>query len=206
MQPPANQAGVEPQFRRLSFEWVAAEARLFYSPVLAFEGKSMPSSKTSIENEIRRLELDSRSAEKWAQAGKIEAWVHKYLLSGRGGKTNPEFSEGLKREKRWWNGPVELSLTDLSPAVGPEPDREFVVDRDNWSARTSELAKSFSNAGSLPPLIAEYRAGELSVRDGNTRYGAMRLLGWTTCWVIIWYNSESDYRQHHEILSGRKLA
>ena len=161
----------------------------------------MTSNKASIiEEEIRLLELDSLSAQRWAKEGIIEEWVHKYLLIGKGGKSNSEFSEGLKREKRWWNGPVELSLNDLSPAVGTDPDMEFVVDEDNWHARTSKLAKSFSNPISLPPLIAEYRAGELSVRDGNTRYGAMKLLGWTTCWVIIWYNSVSDYYQHSKIL------
>jgi hypothetical protein len=156
--------------------------------------------KTSIEDEIRQSGLDSLSAKKWAREGKIEAWVHKYLLSGRGGESNPEFSEGLKREKRWWNGPVELSLNDLSPAVGTEPGMEFVVDKDHWYALTSKLAESFSNSESLPPLIAEYRAGQLSIRDGNTRYGAMKLLGWTTCWVIIWYNSESDYCKHNLVL------
>jgi hypothetical protein len=166
----------------------------------------MVSNKASIEEEIRLLELDSLSAQRWAEEGKIEEWIHRYLLSGRGGKSNPEFSEGLKREKRWWNGPVELSLNNLSPAVGTESGMEFVVDKDYWNARTSKLAESFSNPESLPPLIAEYRAGELSVRDGNTRYGAMRLLGWTTCWVIIWYNSENEFHQHNELLFGRKIA
>ena len=162
----------------------------------------MTSHKTSIADEIRRLEFDSLSAVKWAEEGKVEEWVHKYLLSGLGGKSNPEFSAGLKREKRWWNGPILLNLNDLSPAVGTEPGMENVVDKDHWDAWTSNLAESLSNPGSLPPLIVEYRAGELSIRDGNTRYGAMRLLGWTTCWVIIWYNSESDYCQHHEISHG----
>jgi hypothetical protein len=110
----------------------------------------------------------------------------------------------LKREKRWWNGPIEVRLTDLSPAVGTEPGMEFVVDKDRWVARTRMLAQSFSNPLSLPPLIAEYRCGELSIRDGNTRYGAMRLLGWPTCWVIIWYNSESDYYEHIATISGYK--
>ena len=166
----------------------------------------MTTNITSIEDEIRLLELDSLSAQKWANDGKVEEWVHKYLLSGRGGKSDPEFSEGLKREKRWWNGPIELSLNDLSPAVGTDPGLEFVVDKNDWYAWTSRLAKSFSSPESIPPLIAEYRAGELSIRDGNTRYGAMRLLGWANCWVIIWYNSESDYHQHSEILFGRKMA
>ncbi|HSQ17988.1 MAG TPA: hypothetical protein VLM83_09835 [Anaerolineales bacterium] len=166
----------------------------------------MTSNQTSTEDEIRLLELDSLSAQKWAKEGRVEEWVHKYLLSGRGGKSDPEFSEGLKREKRWWNGPVELSLKDLSPAVGTKPGMEYVVDKDDWYAWTSKLAKSFSNPVSLPPLIVEYRAGELSIRDGNTRYGAMRYLEWPKCWVIIWYNSESDYHRHNEILFGNKMT
>jgi hypothetical protein len=164
------------------------------------------SSQASLEEEIRFLELDTGSAQKWARDGKIEAWVHSYLLNGKGGRTNPEFSEGLKREKRWWNGPLELNLSDLSPAVGTDPGLEYVVDKEYWSARTSTMAKSFSNPLSLPPLIVEYRGGQLSVRDGNTRYGAMGFLGWTTCWVIIWYNSESDYCQHNQILFGVKWS
>ncbi len=158
----------------------------------------------SLEEEIKLLELDTLSAQKWAKEGKVEQWVHKYLLSGRGGQTNPEFSVGLKREKRWWNGPVEMNLDNLSPAVGPDPGMEYVVDREYWNTWTSNLAKSFSTPDSLPPLIVEYRDGLLSIRDGNTRCGAMKLLGWTACWVIIWYNTESDYLRHNEILCGIK--
>jgi hypothetical protein len=160
--------------------------------------------EVSIAEEIKALELDTLSAHIWAREGKIEAWVHHYLLSGKGGRSNPAFSEGLKREKRWWNGPIELSLTALSPAVGTEPGIEYVVKNEAWHTRTSHLARSFSDLLSLPPMIAEYRRGELSLRDGNTRYGAMRLLGWPTCWVIIWYNSESDYQQHNNELLARK--
>lgn len=40
------------------------------------------------------------------------------------------------------------------------------------------------------------------LRDGNTSYGAMKLLGWLTCWVIMWYNSESDYQQHNKTRHG----
>jgi hypothetical protein len=162
------------------------------------------SNKVSIAEELKALGLDTVSAQKWARDGKIEAWVHHYLLSGKGGRSNPAFSEGLKREKRWWNGPVELSLTALSPAVGTEPDMEYVVNEEALHTRTSHLARSFSDLLSLPPMIAEYRRGELSLRDGNTRYGAMRHLGWPTCWVIIWYNSESDYQQHNNELLARK--
>ena len=162
------------------------------------------SNEVSIEEEIRLLELDTVSAQRWAEDGKVEEWVHKYLLSGKGGRTNAEFSEGLKRERRWWNGPLELNITDLSPIVGTEPGMEYEVDKHYWENRTNGFAESFSSILSLPPLIAEYRSGELSLRDGNTRFAAMKLLGWTTCWVIIWYNSENDYHQHNEILFSIK--
>jgi hypothetical protein len=154
----------------------------------------------NISQEIKQLQLDTSSALAWAGQGRVEEWVHHYLLSGKGGSTNSAFSEGLKREKRWWNGPVQLTLESLSPAVGPDPGLEYVVDEEQWQLRISHMAKSFSSVMDIPPLIAEYRAGELSLRDGNTRYGAMKSLGWTTCWVIIWYNAESDYRQHNEVL------
>jgi len=95
-----------------------------------------------------------------------------------------------------------MNLADLSPAVGTERGMEYVVEKDHWSVRTSRLAETITDPLSLPPLIVEYRAGELSVRDGNTRYGAMKLLGWPRCWVIIWYNNWRDFHQHNQALFG----
>ncbi len=150
----------------------------------------------SPEEEIRRLGFDTDSALMEARAGRIEEWVHRYLLSGNW--ANPGFSEGLKQKPRWWIGPVEVKLSDLSPAVGIEPWMECVVSHEYWEGRTRRLAASFTDPLALPPLIAEYRAGELSVRDGNTRLGAMKLLGWLKCWVIIWFNTEEEWRLHQE--------
>ena len=72
--------------------------------------------EVSIEEEIRNLEFDTCSAQQWAREGKLEEWVHRYLLAG--GWANPEFSKGLKRAKRWWNGPLEVNIAGLSAAVG----------------------------------------------------------------------------------------
>ena len=160
--------------------------------------------KINIEEEIRLLEFDICSAQRYAREGKIEEWVHKYLIVGKW--ANPGFSEGLKLQKRWWNGPVEVNLTDLSRAVGPELGMEHQVENDYWYDRISKMAKSMTNPLSIPPLIVEYRIGKLSVRDGNTRHGAMSLLGWLKCWVIIWYNTERDYHQHSSLLFGSGMA
>ena len=79
-------------------------------------------SEASLEEDIRLQELDTLTALNWAKEGKIEAWVHKYLLSGSGGSSNPAFSDGLKRGKRWWIGPIYLNLTDLSQPLEPTQD------------------------------------------------------------------------------------
>ena len=102
------------------------------------------------EEKIRQLGLDGRSAQKWAAEGQIEAWVHKYLCSGLGGPTNKPFSDGLKLEQRWWNGPLEFPLDVLHPAVGTSPDMEYVVTEAYWEARTGEMAPTFTE----PPLSA----------------------------------------------------
>ena len=69
------------------------------------------------------------------------------------------------------------------------------------------MAQFLTDPLSVPPLIVEYRQGSLSVRDGNTRHEAMRLKGWRTCWVLIWYNTEQDYRRHvDQLIESGKLT
>jgi len=145
----------------------------------------------TVEDEIRRLGFDTRSAQQAAQEGKIEDWVHRYLTSGTW--ANPAFSQGLKREKRWWHGPVAVDIARLTRCVGPEPGMEYSVTEEYWEGRTRQMAETMTDPLAIPPLIVDYHAGELSVRDGNTRLGAMERLGWPKCWVIIWYNTENEY-------------
>jgi hypothetical protein len=159
-------------------------------------------SKIQIEEEIRRLEFDTCSAQRYAREGKLEEWVHKYLMAGQW--ANPGLSNGLKLQRRWWHGPVEINLTDLARAVGPESGMEYQVENDYWLNRIRKMAKSLTDPLSIPPLIVEYRSGELSIRDGNTRHGAMSVVGWTKCWVIIWYNTESDYREFSYVHSTQQ--
>ncbi len=149
---------------------------------------------------MRALEFDTLSAQCYARDGRIEEWVHRYLTTG--GWANPGFSEGLKKEKRWWYGPIEMELAALSRSLGTEPGMEYRVSEERWQSITTRIAQTLIDPLALPPLIIEYRDGELSVRDGNTRHGAMSLVGWSKCWVIFWYNSESDYQDHVSALTG----
>ena len=170
-------------------QWVISELDPMDNDLTS--GKPLLESK---KDEILRLGFDTLSAQKAAADGEIEAWVHRYLTTGRW--ANPAFSQGLKRQKRWWVGPVEVDVSALTRCVGTEPGMEFPVTDEYWERRAREMLEGMGDPLSLPPLIVEYRAGELSVRDGNTRLKMMELLGWPKCWVILWYNSAEDYREH----------
>ena len=147
---------------------------------------------------IRLLGHDTASVVRHAARGKLEEWVHTYLAGE--GWANPGLSDGLKKQKRWWNGPVQVDREVLRRVVGPEPHMEYHT--DTWHEDLRELAASLGDPLSIPPLIAEYHEGvsDLRLADGNMRFGAMGLLGWAECWVIIWYNSDEDRRGHGEEL------
>ena len=141
-----------------------------------------------------KIEFDVETACRCQQAGILEEWIHAYLNSGEW--KNPSLSQGLRLQKRWWRGPLQVSLDALQRACGPEEDMEYRVSLAAWQERTQRLAQGFEDVLSIPPLIIEYRSGVLSIRDGNHRHEAMRLKGWQTCWILIWYNNQADYVAH----------
>ncbi len=138
--------------------------------------------------------FDVSTAQRYAADGHLEEWIHAYLRGGAW--ANSGLSDGLRLQRRWWNGPLEMPLSSLLRCVGPEPGMEYRVEPGPWAVRTAAMAQGFGNLAAIPPLIAEYRDGVLSVRDGNTRHEALRLRGWPTCWTIVWYNSERDWLRH----------
>ena len=151
------------------------------------------------------IKFDVLTAQQYASEGKLEEWIHAYLNAGDW--ANRGLSEGLSRQQRWWIGPIEMELAGLVRACGPEAGMEYRVDSAQWSERTLRMAQSIADPLAVPPLIVEYRQGILSVRDGNTRYEAMQLKGRRTCWVLIWYNTEHDYRCHAErLIESGKLS
>jgi hypothetical protein len=150
------------------------------------------------ESEEHSLRFNLGSAQEYARAGRLEAWLHGYLNSGDW--KNPGLSEGLKLQKRWWKGPVEIEIKRLSRVVGPEEGMEYRENPQDWQRRIGQMVQDFEVKEELPPLIVEYRKGDLSVRDGSHRLAAMEFLGWTSAWVIIWYNCQEDYLEHAEEL------
>ena len=137
------------------------------------------------------MEYSVQAALAQAHDGKIDDWVQSYLRQGP--RANLALADGLLGQRRWWVGPIQVPIWEPVRVCGPEPGLEYPVPLAQWDVTTRELADSFTDLESVPPLITEYRFGRLSLRDGNHRLRAFELKGWTTCWVLVWYNTEREF-------------
>jgi hypothetical protein len=128
----------------------------------------------------------------YSKKGLVEEWVHNFLnTTGQ----NIELSDGLKKQKRYWTGPVEINLNKLKRCCGPEKNMEFHEPVVNWEKRINEMCSAIRTGWIVPPLIVEYRRNELSIRDGSHRYEALIREKIKKYWVIIWYNTIEDFLQ-----------
>jgi hypothetical protein len=140
------------------------------------------------------MEFNLQTAQTFAENGRSEEWIYAYLAEGSW--ANPGLFNGLKLQKRYWRGPLQLSLDDLVRTCGPEPEMPYRVSQYDWDERTGDIADALESLEDLPPFIVQYVAGDLILCDGNHRYGALRKMGWTDCWAFIWYDSQQELAEH----------
>ncbi|MEF2246479.1 ParB N-terminal domain-containing protein [Paenibacillus sp. IITD108] len=128
-------------------------------------------------------EITLKAAMEYSLNGDIETWIHLFL-NGEG--DNVALSEGLKMQKRYYLGPLEVNINRLSRVVGPELHMEYVENEDWWNHNINQICERIEDGWDMPPLIAENRNGILSIRDGNHRLGALEKLKKEKCFVIVW--------------------
>ena len=133
----------------------------------------------------------------FAQEGKIEDWVHAFLTTE--GKNIP-LSDGMKKQKRYWNGPVMVPLSRLVRVCGPEEHMKFKTPHDSWTRKTDNMAQYMTDGWKSAPLIVHYEHGSLILSDGNHRYEAFMKRGIQEYWTIIWCDSEDDLVNAKELL------
>ena len=129
------------------------------------------------------------SAKAYADAGKLDAWIHLFLNEeGR----NIPFSDGLKLFDRYYFSPAEFPVSLFRRCAGPEPEMKYRIDNDWWEQRVAGLEKSIQSDPDMPPLIVHYTDGEFELNDGNHRLQAYENLGIEKAWVIIWITEEAE--------------
>lgn len=130
------------------------------------------------------------SAQDFSMNGKLEDWVHAYLLSDGNNET---FSRGLKMVNRFYIGPLKMPLSLFSRCCGPEENMKWRVNAAGFEQKVNKLEEVMKNEDDLPPLIVNYVDGRFDLSDGNHRYEAATRLGIKEKFVIIWITDKHDY-------------
>lgn len=136
------------------------------------------------------------SAKDYARQGKLEEWVHLYLLSDG---HNREFSEGLRLYDRRYLGPMRMPLCLFKRCCGPEETMKWRVDKIWFEKHVSELEKVIQKETDMPPLIVHYLIDEehadgyFELNDGNHRLEAYTRLGIEEYEVIVWITEKREY-------------
>lgn len=136
------------------------------------------------------------SAKSYAKQGKLEEWVHQYLLSDG---HNKDFSDGLKLFDRYYLGPMKMPLSFFTRCCGPEETMKWRIDEKWFEHHVSKLEEVIRREKDMPPLIVHYlidknnKDGVFEVNDGNHRLEAYSRLGIKEHDVIIWITEKSEY-------------
>ena len=143
------------------------------------------------------------SAKAYAEAEKLDAWIHLYLNEeGR----NIPFSDGLKLLDRYYFSPALVPLKFLKRCSGPEPEMKYRVDADWWEHKLGELKKTVEATpdfvNKCAPMFVEYTGGEFVLNDGNHRLQAYKDLGIEKVWVIFWITEEEEYQDFMKKYGG----
>lgn len=129
------------------------------------------------------------SAREYAQKGRLEEWVHLYLLSD--GRNKP-FSDGIKKERRCFFGLADMPVALFERICGPEEGMAYRVDPDGFDRHVSNLARAIAAGEDLPPMIVQYHDRTFELNDGNHRLAACARAGVKHFPVIIWITKEED--------------
>lgn len=147
------------------------------------------------ENKELKYRCALSSAKEFAEADRLEEWVHLFLLSDG---HNKAFSDGLKLFDRYYLGPIIMPLSLLSRCCGPEENMKYQVNAEWFEKRVQSLTKTLQSNDDMPPLIVHYVDSGFELCDGNHRFEALIRLGVKESPVIIWITEKEEYDEFIE--------
>ena len=150
---------------------------------------------TKSENKELKYKCSLSSAKEFAEAGKLEDWVHLFLLSDG---HNKAFSYGLKLFDRYYLGPLTMPLSLFSRCCGPEENIKYQVNTEWFEKRVQSLKKTLQSNDDMPPLIVHFVDHGFELCDGNHRFEALTQLGVKEYPVIVWITEKDEYEEFIE--------
>lgn len=142
------------------------------------------------EENVLNYECSLSSARAYAREGKIEDWIHLYLMSDG---HNKEFSDGLKLFDRYFIGPIKMPLSLFCRCCGPEDNMKYRINEEWFEKHVTDLENVIKAVKDMPPLIVNYANGYFELNDGNHRFEAYSRLGIKEYYVIVWITEKIDY-------------
>ncbi|MBS3990677.1 MAG: ParB-like nuclease domain-containing protein [Erysipelothrix sp.] len=130
------------------------------------------------------------SAQNYAKNGKLEDWIHTFLMSNG---NNVALSDGLKLYNRFFLGPLKMPLALFTRCCGPEENMKWRVDQEGFENRVTRLENTIKIEKDMPPLIVQFVNDGFELNDGNHRYEAYSRLNIQEIDVIIWITEKHDY-------------
>jgi hypothetical protein len=134
--------------------------------------------------------FDLASARAAAARGETALWVGDFLASA--GSDNATLAAALAQRRHWWVGPIRVPLDDLVRLAGPERDALVRVPPARWEGDVEEMEESLDEGWEPPPLLAEFRDGELLLQDGNHRYEALERAHARSAWVLAYFDDPGE--------------
>lgn len=151
------------------------------------------------EVKLMQYECSLSSAQGFAENGKLEEWVHSYLLSDG---HNKDFSDGLKLYDRYFLGPMKMPLSLFRRCCGPEENMKYRVNAQWFENQVSKLSSVIQTHKDMPPLIVHFVEGEFELNDGNHRHEAYSRLGIEAYYVIVWITEKQELEMFKSIYSA----
>lgn len=147
---------------------------------------------TKSENKELTYKCSLSSAKEFSEAGKLEDWIHLFLLSDGHNKI---FSDGLKHFNRYYLGPLTMPLSLFSRCCGPEENIKYQVSEEWFEKRVQALKEKLKSNDDMPPLIVHFVDHGFELCDGNHRIEALTQLGIKEYPVIVWITEKDEYEE-----------
>ena len=110
------------------------------------------------------------SAKAFADCGRLEDWVHTYLLSDG---HNEEFSRGLRLFPRRFLGPVKMPLSLFARCCGPEPHMKWLPSGQGLRPACPKCPHTFSSRS----LVSSFCLADSGLSSSTSQASCWTLAG-----------------------------
>lgn len=151
------------------------------------------------------LNFTVNEAIEFSKENRLDEWLQLFLREDKKDKFNANIAlaDGINFEERFFYGPVEFDLEKISPV---RIEENLVGNELKYYNKVVDRMENDFNGNNFPPLILEYKDDKFYLTDGNHRYSALRNLGVSKYYSIIWGNKELENKMKNQINLDKKKA